>query len=102
MYFIDRKVDEINATKMYRTELVVDGVSIFRDKGQQSEMRCRVFSWDKDITDTLPSSAFVWHRRSIDPEADAEWDSKHIGTKTIIVSTEDVQDNASFFCEVTI
>lgn len=102
MDFIDRKVDEINATKMYRTELVVDGVSIFRDKGQQSEMRCRVFSWDKDITDTLPSSAFVWHRRSIDPEADAEWDSKHIGTKTIIVSTEDVQDNASFFCEVTI
>ena len=30
---ITGKVDQINAQKMYRTELVVDGVNIFRDKG---------------------------------------------------------------------
>ena len=99
---IDKKVEDLGAAKMYRTELVVEGVSIFRDKGQQSQLRCKVFSWDKDITDTLPSDAFVWHRRSNDPDADAEWDLSHIGTKTIIVKTEDVTDNASFFCEVTV
>lgn len=99
---IDKKVDDINAQKMYRTELVVDGVSIFRDKGQASIMRCRVFSWDKEITDTLPASAFVWHRRSGNSMTDAEWDASHIGMKTITITTEDVQDNASFFCEVTL
>lgn len=99
---IDKKVDDINAQKMYRTELVVDGVSIFRDKGQASIMRCKVYSWDKDITDTLSASAFVWHRRSNDTGADADWDSSHIGMKTITITTEDVQDNASFFCEVTL
>ena len=99
---ISGKVDDINAQKMYRTELVVEGVSIFKDKGQTSTMRCKVYSWDKDITDTLASSAFVWHRKSSDSAADAVWDGKHIGMKSISISTEDVQDNASFFCEVTI
>ena len=96
------RVEEISASKMYRTELVVDGVNIFRDKGQQSVIHCKVFSWDKDITDGLAASSFVWHRHSNDSDADEEWDSAHTGTKTITVSTEDVQDNASFFCEVTI
>ena len=87
---------------MYRTELVVDGVNIFRDKGQQSVLRCLVYSWDKDITDTLPASSFVWHRNSGNDEADADWNSSHSGMKQIYVTTEDVTDNASFYCEITI
>lgn len=97
---ISGKVDDINNSKMYRTELIVDGVNIFRDKGQQSTMRCRVYSWDKDITDTLEESCFIWHRKSNNATADADWDSRHIGTKSVIITTEDVQDNASFYCEI--
>ena len=99
---ITGKVDQINAQKMYRTELVVDGVNIFRDKGQRSVLRCRVYSWDKEITDTLPASSFVWHRNSGREDLDADWDSSHIGMKSITVTTEDVTDNASFYCEITI
>lgn len=99
---ISGKVDDINNSKMYRTELVVDGVNIFRDKGQQSTMRCKVYSWDKDITDTLEESCFIWHRKSNNETADADWDSQHMGTKSVIITTEDVQDNASFFCEITL
>lgn len=97
---ISGKVDDINSQKMYRTELVVDGVSIFKDKGQTSKMRCRVFSWDKEITDTLDASQFIWHRKSSNEEMDKEWDKTHIGKKQITISTEDVSDNASFYCEV--
>ena len=99
---ISGEVDDIKAKKMYRTELLVDGVNIFRDKGQRSILRCRVYSWDKDITDTLPASSFVWHRNSGQEEADADWDRSHIGMKSIMVTTEDVMDTASFYCEVTI
>lgn len=99
---ISGKVDDINNSKMYRTELVVDGVNIFRDKGQQSTMRCKVYSWDKDITDTLEESCFIWHRKSNNETADADWDSQHIGTKSVIITTEDVLDNASFYCEITL
>ena len=97
---ISGKVDTINAQKMYHTELVVDGVSIFKDKGQSSRMHCKVFSWDKDITDTLEAKSFIWHRKSSNEAADAEWDNAHRGIKTIIITTEDVQDNASFYCEI--
>lgn len=96
------KVESITESKMYRTELVMEGTSIFRDKGQMSRLSCRVFSWDKDITAALPDSAFSWHRKSGNAETDADWDGLHKGKKTITISTEDVSDNASFFCEVTI
>ena len=99
---ISGQVDKISESKMYRTELVTEGVSIFREKTQRSLVRCKVYSWDTEITDTLDASAFVWHRNSGDSAADAEWDAAHAGVKTITVSTEDVTDNASFFCEVTI
>jgi len=99
---ISGKVDEINSAKMYRTELVVEGMSIFRNKGQQSRLRCKVYSWDKEITDKLPDDAFYWHRVSGDEGADADWDSSHAGMKSIYVTTEDVTDNASFYCEVRI
>ena len=96
------KVEDISKAKMYRIELVTEGTSIFRDKGQASRLRCRVLSWDKDITSTLADSAFSWHRKSGNEEADADWDGLHKGMKTVTISTEDVLDNASFYCEVTI
>ena len=99
---ITGELDTINSQKMYRTELVVDGVNIFKDKGQKSTMYCKVYSWDKEITDTLDANCFIWHRNSSDEEADREWDKNHIGMKQITITTEDVLDNASFYCEVKI
>lgn len=99
---ISGKVDEINASKMYRTELIVEGVSIFKNKGQQSVLRCKVYSWDKDITDSLDAESFVWHRKSDNEESDTEWDKDHIGMKYINITTEDVMDNASFYCVVNL
>lgn len=99
---ISGKVEDIEASKMYRVELLTEGVSIFRDKGQRSVMRCRVFSWDENITSTLDASAFLWHRQSYNAAADAEWDTAHAGMKEVTITTEDVTDNASFYCEVTI
>lgn len=99
---ITGEIDTINAQKMYRTELVVEGVSIFKNKGQSSVMRCNVYSWDKDITDSIDSACFIWHRKSSDEEADKEWDKTHIGKKQITITTEDVYDNASFYCEVNL
>lgn len=96
------EIKTINEQKMYRTETFVDGVNIFRDKGQHSTLRCRVFSWDKEITELLDASSFVWHRNSGDEAADADWDASHVGMKYITVTTEDVHDNASFYCEITI
>lgn len=97
---INGKLDEINASKMYRTELICEGTSIFKNKGQQSILKCRVYSWDKDITDTIDAACFRWYRKSDNEESDADWDSNHVGMKQIYITTEDVLDNASFYCVV--
>lgn len=94
------EVDNINAQKMYRTELIVEGVNIFKTKGEKSTMLCKVYSWDKDITESIDAECFIWHRKSSDEEADTEWDKNHIGMKKITITTEDVLDNASFYCEI--
>lgn len=99
---INGELNIINSQKMYRTELVVDGVSIFKNKGQRSIMQCKVYSWDKDITNTLSADSFLWHRKSSDEEADKLWDSFHKGMKQITITTADVYDNASFYCEVNL
>lgn len=99
---ITGELNNINSQKMYRTELVVDGVNIFKNKGQKSIMQCKVYSWDKDITDTLSADSFIWHRKSSDEEADQLWDTTHKGMKQITITTADVYDNASFYCEVNL
>jgi hypothetical protein len=99
---ISGKVENIASSKMYRTELVVEGMSIFKDKGQKSVLRCKVYSWDKEITSSLDAGSFYWHRVSGNEDTDADWDSSHIGMRSINVTTEDVSDNASFYCEVRI
>lgn len=99
---VNNKVDDITSTKMYRVETQVTGRTIFNDRSQSSTIECRVYSWDTDITSTIDASCFSWHRYSSDAESDAEWDSYHVGMKTVTITTEDVLHNASFDCEVII
>ena len=99
---ITSKVDEISKSKMYHTEIIVEGVSIFKNKGQKSTLRCKVYSWDKDITGRLEEPCFNWHRKSDNEETDNDWDNRHKGMKSVNITTEDVCDNASFYCEIKI
>lgn len=99
---ITGKVESITNSKMYRTELYVEGVSIFKNKGQQSVLRCRVYSWDKEITGKLSDDCFNWHRVTGNDAADADWDSNHKGMKYVNITTEDVTDNAAFYCVVEV
>lgn len=96
----EEKIQNIEKKKMYRIETVVSGRQIFQDKGQSATICCHVYSWDEDITASIDDSLFYWHRESGNGDADADWDACHVGTKTVTVSTEDVLENASFYCEV--
>lgn len=94
------RIGAIESRKMYRIETYISGRQIFTDKGQAAVMSCRVLSWDEDVTASIDDAAFYWHRESGNAESDAEWDSYHAGMKQVNITTEDVMDNASFYCEV--
>lgn len=95
------RIDEINEQKMYRLVISSSNGNIFKNGNIQTTLTATVFSWDENITNTLDPNQFVWTRVSDDAEADAEWNAAHYGgTKSIEITSEDVDVRATFFCDL--
>lgn len=98
---ITQKVEDIEATKMYRLVIVSDNGSVFKNGSIDTNLRAIVYSWDDDVTDQLDDNQFIWTRVSADEEADQAWNTAHAGgTKTIHVTAEDVYVRATFYCDL--
>ena len=97
-------VDTIASQKMYRVEIQSSGPMIMNTKNQTATLSCKVYSWDTDITDTLDASLFKWIRTSNNIDQDVIWNNNtnHHGRKTLIITTEDITNNANFSCEVSL
>ena len=101
---IQGQVETINNSKMYRVEIQCSGPMIMNLKTQKATLSCKVYSWDADITDTLDANLFNWIRTSNDGDQDEIWNNNtmHQGRKTLTITTEDITNNASFYCEVSL
>ena len=93
-----------NGATMYRVEVQCSGPMIMNKKNQAATLSCKVYSWDSDITDTLDARLFNWIRTSSDGEQDKIWNNNtiHQGRKTLTITTEDIVNNANFYCEVSL
>lgn len=95
------RIDEINEQKMYRLVISSSNGNIFKNGNIQTTLTATVFSWDENITDTLDPNQFIWTRVSDDAEADALWNAAHYGgTKSIEITSDDVDIRATFFCDL--
>jgi hypothetical protein len=101
---IQGQVDTINNSKMYRVEVQCNGPMIMNLRNQTATLSCKVYSWDTDITDTLDASLFNWVRVSSNSDQDEIWNNNtnHHGRKTLTITTEDITNNANFYCEVSL
>ena len=99
---VQKTVEEIARASQYRIELKYSGSTIFTNANQSCTITCRVFDWDNDITDKLPSGTqFKWMRSSnVD---DSTWNASHIFTdiNTITITNGDIEKSAQFSCECT-
>ena len=97
------EMDLVNQARQYHTELEYTGSTIFTEPGQSCTIKCRVFDWDNEITDRLPSGTiFKWVRSS--NADDSVWNASHIYTdiNTITITNEDIEKNAQFHCVCTL
>ena len=87
---------------MYDVIIVADGPTAMTEMTDSTTLTCKVYSWDTDVTDTLDASIFSWIRNSNDVEQDEIWNAmpEHQGVKTIVIGVDDINENASFSCEV--
>ena len=95
------RIDDINAKKMYRLIITSSNGNIFKNGDVSTTLSATVFSWDDNVTDELDPNQFIWTRVSDDPEADIAWNHDHFGgTKSIEITTADVSQRATFFCDL--
>ena len=102
LQIINKKVDNLGYSKLYRVEIITDAPTVISTESDVATMTCKVYSWDVDITNTLDASLFSWKRISSNVDLDTAWNSNHVGMKQIVITHEDVYESASFTCEVNL
>ena len=96
------EIQNITNSKMYQIQIESSGPLIMRDKTQSATLTCKIISWGEDITSEFNDSKFNWIRISNDSGSDTVWNSAHQGMKQIIITPDDIVDNATFSCEVEV
>lgn len=97
----NERITEIEDKKMYRLVITSSNGNIFKNSNIQTTLSAIVFSWDENVTDSLDPNQFIWTRVSDDPVADAVWNDAHFGgTKSIVITKDDVNVKATFFCDL--
>lgn len=86
-------------TNLYHAVLQKSG-SILSEENSEIELACILYEWSKDVTKNIPAIAFNWKRRTGDLANDAMWNESHKGLKSILLTSADIDESASFGCEV--
>ena len=98
---MEERVSTIEDQKMYRLVISSSNGNIFKNGIINTTLYATVFSWDENITDTLDPNQFIWTRVSDDAAADTVWNADHAGgTKSIVITSDDVTERATFFCDL--
>ena len=97
----NERITEIEDKKMYRLVITSSNGNIFKNSNIQTTLSAVVFSWDENVTDSLDPNQFIWTRVSDDAVADQVWNDAHFGgTKSIVITKDDVNVKATFFCDL--
>ena len=98
---VSDRITNIEEQKMLRLVITSSNGNIFKNGNVKTLLSAVVYSWDKDITDTLDANQFIWTRVSEDAEADKVWNEQHFGgAKAVVITSADVKVRATFYCDL--
>ena len=98
---VSDRITIIEEQKMLRLVITSSNGNIFKNGNVKTLLSAVVYSWDKDITDTLDANQFIWTRVSEDAEADKVWNEQHFGgAKSVVITGADVKVRATFYCDL--
>lgn len=94
---IDDKLQEIEEQHMYRIEIHSTNGVIFKNGVVDTTLMVRLYNWDKEITDEVDETRFIWTRVSSDEARDEVWNNQHaIGSRSVNITSADVKARAVF------
>ena len=87
-------LDAVSNARQYHIELFYDNSTIFGQPGQTCTLTCKVYEWENEITDKLPSgTTFSWLRNGVV--------YKTTTVPTLTITNSDIDRNAIFTCSIT-
>lgn len=88
-------------TEPYTVTIFSTNGNMFKNGITQTELYAKVYKGSLEVTDQLDSSKFKWTRVSNNEVSDIAWANNHLaGSKTIVVTEEDVFERATFNCTI--
>ena len=86
----------------WKVEIVSSNGLIFKNNIIDTVLSAKVYKGKKEMTDELDASKFTWKRTSMNKERDAKWnDLDGVGVKEITITREDINQRATFSCEIS-
>lgn len=74
---------------------------IFKNGVIDTMLTAYIRQGNKDVSNKFNDNQYVWSRASADPDGDIAWNRAHIsGSRSIRVTTQDVQSKATFTCNL--
>jgi phage minor structural protein len=96
-----QELDEVRNNIAYKVEIFSTNGSVFKNGQINTVLQARVYQGTEDVTDQIDASRFIWTRISSDPAGDTAWNNAHsTGTKSITVTSADVNARATFNCAI--
>lgn len=99
----DGSVTDLTQHTGYRIEKFTSPMYEFYTEGQttyKATLSIRIFYNEKDITDTLPSTRFVWSRVSENTAGDPTWNELHESSASSIdITYQDLAGDTAFICQ---
>lgn len=102
-----KSIEQITVTNVndgedsWKVEVISTNGFVFKKGVINTVLKAKVYKGGTDVTDLVDESKFRWTRVSDDSAADKIWNDKYFGgRKTITITTEDVKNRATFFCEI--
>jgi hypothetical protein len=84
----------------YRVVILSSNGNVFGGSISNTVLSAKVYRGTTDVTDSLLASKFKWYRYSNDTVADATWNSTHAGVKTISITKNDVNLQATYKVDI--
>jgi len=99
----DGSVTDLTQHTGYRVEKFTSPMFEFYTEGQttyKATLAIRIFYNEKDITDTLPSTRFIWTRVSENTAGDPTWNELHESSASSIdITYQDLAGDTAFICQ---
>ena len=98
---LQNEINNIKNRVVYKVEIISTNGLIFKNDNISTTLEAHVYHGGIEVTDTIEAIRFRWTRISDDRIGDINWNNEHLnGSKTINITTADVDVRATFNCEI--